>query len=181
MRKIVASEFISLDGVVEAPETWHFPYVDDEAQAYSGAQIDSADAFVYGRKTYDIFSSFWPTATEPRAMAQKFNNTPKFVVSTTLQKADWQGTTIIRGIDELAKIKQDGSGIMATTGSVTLIQALLKAGLLDELHLLVHPIIVGHGKRLFDGGMDTIPLKLVDSRTFKLGIVALTFQPEKKG
>lgn len=186
MRKIVVSEFISLDGVVEAPETWHFPFVDDEAQALTNARIAANESLLFGRVTYDIFSSYWPNAPVTDAdddIAKNLNSKPKFVVSNTLKKADWQNTTIISGnvIDEIAKVKQAGTGIMSTTGSVTLIQTLLAAGLVDELQLMLHPIIVGHGKRLFKEGLDTIPLKLVDSKTFKLGVVALTFQPEKRG
>ncbi|MEO8610357.1 MAG: dihydrofolate reductase family protein [Chloroflexota bacterium] len=186
MRKIVVSEFISLDGVVEAPETWHFPYIDDEAQGYTNANIAANTSLLLGRVTYDIFSSYWPNAPETDAdddIAKNLNNTPKFVVSNTLKKVDWKNTTIISGdvAAGVAKAKQEGDGIMGVTGSVTLVQTLLGAGLVDELQLMIHPIVVGRGKRLFQDGLDRIPLQLVDSRTFKLGVVALTFQPAKKG
>jgi dihydrofolate reductase len=182
MRKIVVSEFISLDGVMEAPETWHFPFVSDDAQAYTTAQIEAADSMLYGRVTYDIFAGYWPNADQHDAIAKKLNSAPKFVVSNTLKKADWNNTTIISGnvAAELAKVKAQGDGVMSITGSAALIQSLLRAGLIDELHLMVHPVIVGHGRRLFEDGLDTIPLKLVNTQTFKLGVIALTYQVERK-
>ncbi|MBZ0290551.1 MAG: dihydrofolate reductase family protein [Anaerolineae bacterium] len=182
MRKLVVSEFIALDGVIEAPETWHFPFISDDAQAYTMAQIDAAESMLYGRVTYDIFAGYWPNADQNDPIAKKLNRAPKYVVSNTLKKADWQNTTIISGdmADGVAKAKAGGSGIMSITGSAALIQSLLKAGLVDELHLMVHPVIVGRGSRLFEDGLDSIPLKLVETQTFKLGVVALTYQVERK-
>ena len=185
MRKIVVSEFISLDGVVEAPETWHFPFIDDEAQALTNSRIAANTSLLFGRVTYDIFAGYWPNVPvtdAPDDIAKNLNSKPKFVVSNTLKKADWQNTTIISGdvAAGVAKAKQDGDGIMGVTGSITLIQTLLAAGLVDELQLMVHPIVLGHGMRLFKDGLDKIPLKLVDSKAFKLGVVALTYQPEQK-
>lgn len=183
MRKVIASEFISLDGVIEAPQNWHFPYVTDDMMAEVTTQLMGADAFLYGRTTYEEFASYWPTATDDETgIADKLNSTPKYVVSTTLQKAGWKNSTLIKGqvADEIRKLKQQPGGNIGMTGSATLIQALLGAGLIDELRLLVHPIVVGKGKRLFRDGMDTAGLKLVESRAFKGGVVLLVYQPDGK-
>src|SRR5690348_9673802 len=143
MRKIVSGLFISLDGVVEAPQTWHFPYFDDEMGAAVGALMSSGEAMLLGRRTYEEFASYWPTATDE--MADQMNGTPKYVVSTTLTSADWQNSTLINGdvAKELTRLKEEPGGNLNITGSATLVRSLLREGLLDELHLLVHPLVVG--------------------------------------
>jgi dihydrofolate reductase len=165
MRKIIVSEFMSLDGVIEAPEKWHFPFVTDDMMEEVMAQLLGADAMLYGRQTYQDFAGFWPTqTTDESGVAAKLNNAPKFVVSSTLEKADWNNSTLIIGM----------------TGSATLIQSLLPTGLIDELRLLIHPIVVGSGKRLFKDGMESGTLKLIESKTYSGGVVLLVYQPESK-
>ncbi len=181
MRKIVAGVFISLDGVYEAPETWHFPYFNDEMGEAIGAQMAASDCMLLGRVTYDEFAAYWPQQTrdgEAGEMADVMNATPKYVLSSTLKRADWHNTTLLDGTDaagELTALKQQPGKAIAITGSGTLVRTLLRAGLLDELRLLVHPIVVGHGKRLFDDG-EQVPLKLTDSKTFSTGVLALTYE-----
>jgi dihydrofolate reductase len=170
-----------LDGVIEAPETWHFPYLSDDMQAFINEAINTADAFLYGRVTYAGFASFWPTQTENEfGIADKLNNTPKYVVSTTLDKAEWNNATLIKGnLDtEINKLKQQIAGTIAMTGSANLIQSLMEYGLVDEFQLLVHPIVVGNGKRLFNDGVKTTGLKLTASQTFSSGVIVLTYQPD---
>jgi dihydrofolate reductase len=182
MRKIRVSEFLSLDGVMEAPERWHFPFASEDMQAYNLERVLAPDVLVLGRVTYDIFASSWPKRTNNEyGMADKFNTMPKYVVSSTLAKADWNNTTVIKtnAIEEIAKLKQQPGGDISITGSATLVHALLQAGLIDELHLIVDPIIVGQGKRLFEAGSQPLNLKLIDSRTFSGGGVALTYQPNR--
>jgi dihydrofolate reductase len=181
MRKIVAGLFISLDGVFEAPETWHFPYFNDEMGEAVGAQMAASDCMLLGRVTYEEFASYWPNQTsdgEAGEMADVMNDTPKYVVSSTLTDPAWKNTTLIDGdnaAEELTALKQQPGKDIAITGSGTLVRTLLRDGLLDELRLLVHPIVVGHGKRLFDDG-EQVPLKLVDATTFSTGVLALTYQ-----
>ncbi len=179
MNKIVVSEFMSLDGVIEAPETWHFPYITDDMQESVNAQIHASTAFLYGRITYEAFASFWPTQTQNEfGIADQINHLPKYVVSSTLQRADWQHTTIIQDnvMEAIAALKQQGDGIIGLTGSATLVQGLAKAGLIDEYRLWVHPIVVGKGKRLFTDGIDA-RLKLGSTQTFAGGVVELVYHP----
>jgi dihydrofolate reductase len=180
MRKIVAGLFISLDGVYEAPHEWHFPYFDDAMGKAVDEQMQAADAMLLGRVTYEEFASYWPTSQDDPELAAYMNGTPKYVVSSTLKSADWQNTTLIDGdnvVAELKKLKQQPGKNIGITGSGTLVRTLLQEGLLDELRLLVHPIAVGSGKRLFPDGSAQTPLKLVDSQTFDTGVLYLTYAP----
>lgn len=182
MRKITAGEFVSLDGVMEAPHEWHFPYWSDEMGEAIAAQMAESDAMLLGRVTYEEFAAFWPgqSAAENPAAAH-MNGTPKYVVSTTLENVDaWQNSTLISGdiLDGIAELKAQPGKNIGVTGSATLVQSLLDAGLLDELRLMVHPIVVGHGKRLFRQEARQSGLKLVDSKTFSTGVLLLTYQPE---
>jgi dihydrofolate reductase len=175
MRKIVSSLFISLDGVVEAPETWHFPYFDEEMGNVVAPLMADAEAMLLGRVTYEGFAEYWPTSTDE--FADQMNGSRKYVVSTTLTSADWQNSTLVNGDvpKELARLKEEPGGNLGITGSPTLVRSLLREGLLDELHLLVHPIVVGSGKRLFDDGPQ-VPLRLTGSRTLGSGVVYVTYQ-----
>jgi dihydrofolate reductase len=179
MRKIVAGEFISLDGVVEAPNQWHFPYFNDEMGEAVGSDMTSAGALLLGRRTYEEFAAAWPSRPSDEPGADFMNNTPKFVVSTTLDKVEWQNSTLITGnfVEEITRLKEQPGKNIAISGSPTLVRWLLREGLLDELHLLVHPIVVGHGKRLFEGETGQVPLKLVDSKTFSTGVLSLNYAP----
>jgi dihydrofolate reductase len=182
MRKIVAGLFISLDGVVEAPDKWHFPYWSDEMGEAVGSQIAAADTMLLGRRTYEEFAAYWPKQGSDVELADHMNSTPKLVVSTTLKSLAWQNSTLIGGdvARELSRLKQQPGKDIAITGSATLIRSLLRDGLLDELRLLVHPIVVGSGKRLFEAGTGQIPLRLVDSKTFSTGVLSLVYQPADK-
>ena len=179
MRKIVAGLFISLDGVIEAPEQWHFPYFNDEMGEAVGSQMAAADTMLLGRHTYEEFAGYWADKGSDVDFADVMNNTPKLVASTTLKAIDWQNSTLIRGdvTDELRRIKQQPGKHISITGSATLVRSLLREGLIDELRLLVHPIVVGSGKRLFESQDERIPLKLVESRTFSTGVLYLTYAP----
>jgi dihydrofolate reductase len=175
MRKIVSGLFISLDGVVEAPDQWHFPYFNDEMGNAVQSMMDTGGAMLLGRRTYEEFASYWPNSTDD--FAGHMNDTPKYVVSNTLASAEWKNSTLVSGDvgGELARLKEQDGGNLNITGSGTLVRSLLREGLLDELHLLVHPIVVGSGKRLFDDG-PTVPLRLTDSQTFSTGVLHLTYE-----
>ncbi|GLW65726.1 pyrimidine reductase [Actinomadura rubrobrunea] len=175
MRKIVSGLFISLDGVVEAPDQWHLSYFNDEMGEAVEALLEGSDAMLFGRRTYEEFAAYWPTSTDE--LADRMNGIPKYVVSNTLTSAEWQNSTLISGdvYKELARLKQQPGKNLGITGSGTLVRSLLREGLLDELHLLVHPIVVGAGKRLFDDGPQ-VPLRLTGSRTFSTGVLNLTYE-----
>ena len=179
MRKIVAGLFISLDGVIESPGEWHFPYFNDEMGQEVGALMAASDTMLLGRRTYEEFASYWPHQSSDVPPADHMNNTPKLVVSTTLTTLEWQNSKLISGnvADELTRIKAQPGRDIGITGSATLVRSLLRDGLVDELRLLVHPIVVGKGKRLFDDTSGQVPLKLADSRTFSTGVLALTYVP----
>jgi dihydrofolate reductase len=182
VRKIVAGLFLSLDGVYEAPDQWHFPYFNDEMGQAVQSQIDATDTMLLGRVTYQEFASFWPQQSNDEVpIADHMNNTPKVVVSETLDSVDeWQNSTLIKGniAKELTRLKQQPGKNIGITGSGTLVASLLRAGLLDELNLLVHPIVVGKGKRLFASGEDQPRgLRLADAQTFSTGVLNLTYTP----
>jgi len=173
---IKSSLFISLDGVIERPETWHFGYFNDEMGAVVGELMGGSDATLLGRQTYDEFAGYWPNADPSDPITGQMNGSRKYVVSTTLTDAAWENSTLISGDvrAELAKLKQDSN--LGTTGSATLVRWLLEEGLIDELHLLVHPVVVGHGKKLFADGAK-VPLKLVSATTFTTGVLHLVYAP----
>ena len=178
MRKIIVSEFLSADGVMEAPDTWQFPFQSEELGAITERQIRDTDAFLLGGVTYEIFAGFWPTQTHNEfGIADKLNSAPKYVVSTTLQKADWNNSTQIKSnvIEEIRRLKQQPGSMIGISGSATLVHSLLNAGLVDEIQVLVHPIVLGKGVRLFPDGYHS-PLTLADSKILPNGVVFLTYQ-----
>jgi dihydrofolate reductase len=181
MRKVIASELVSLDGVMEAPETWHLTYFNDEMGEAIGAAMAEADAFLFGRVTYEEFAAFWPSQSgDDQEFADYMNNTPKYVVSTTLEEPlEWNNSTLINGdvAQEITRLKQQPGKDISISGSGTLVRSLLRDGLLDELRLMVHPIVLGSGKRLFGDEGDQNALELVDSKTFSTGVLYLTYQP----
>lgn len=183
MRKIVVGLFMSLDGVVETPETWQFPYQTDEMGAITEAQIQEADAFLYGKVTYEGFAGYWPTLTHNEfGVADKLNSARKYVVSTTLQNADWNNSTLIKSnvIEEIGKLKQQAGGTIGIIGSVKLVHSLLDAGLIDEIQVLVHPIVLGKGLRLFQEGSYHGTWKLLDSKILNTGVVYLSYAVERQ-
>ena len=183
MRKIVVSEFVSADGVMEAPDTWQFPFQTDEMGAIAERQTNDTDAFLLGRATYEVFAGFWPTQTNNEfGVADKYNSAPKYVVSTTLQKADWNNSTQIKSnvIEEIRRLKQQPGGRIGVIGSATLVHALLDAGLVDEIQMLVHPIVLGKGVRLFGEGGQPSSMKLADSKILSNGVVYLSYQLEQQ-
>jgi dihydrofolate reductase len=179
MRKITAGLFISLDGVVEAPDQWHFPYFNDEMGAVVGQSMAETGTMLLGRVTYEDFASFWPNQNADDPIAAQMNGTPKLVASTTLDSVEWQNSTLIKDnvAEELTKLKAQPGKNIGITGSATLIRSLLRDGVLDELTLLVHPIVVGHGKKLFDDMDSQVPLKLIDAKTFSTGVMCLVYGP----
>ncbi|GAA4975883.1 dihydrofolate reductase [Nonomuraea thailandensis] len=183
MRTIAASLFISLDGVVDEPGEWHFPYFNDEM----GAAVDSqsADTLLLGRKTYDSFAGAWPAIEaeggEDAGYAKTLGDARKIVVSRQNLHFTWRNSELLHGdlIQAVTALKNEPGGRIAISGSVSVVRQLLHAGLIDELHLLVHPIAVRKGERLFDEADTTLPLELVKSETFSTGVLYLVYKPAK--
>jgi dihydrofolate reductase len=183
MRKITAGLFISLDGVVEAPDQWHFPYFNEEMGAAVDATLGAADTVLFGRKTYDSFAGAWPereaAGEEDADFAKKLGDARKIVVSSQKLEFTWRNSEQLEGdlVEGVTALKNEPGANIALSGSVSVVRQLLAAGLLDELHLLVHPIAVRKGMRLFDEGEARIPLKLISSETFETGVLSLVYAP----
>ena len=196
MRKLVVGTFLTLDGVMQAPGDsqedtvegfkyggWQMPYFDEDAGKFMDQQMAATDALLLGRITYQIFAAYWPNAPADDPFAKKLNSIPKYVVSTTLDKVEWNNSTLIKSnvAEEVAKLKeQPGSGTISVTGSGKLAQTLMRHDLIDEYDLWIHPLVLGSGKRLFEGGIIPANLKLMDTKTTGSGILILTYQPDKK-
>ena len=178
MRKLIANLFISLDGVVEEPGDWHFPYFNDEMGAAVDAALGAADTMLFGRKTYDSFAGAWPGG-EDAEFAKRLGDARKLVVSRGQPELSWRNSELLEGdlVEAVAALKDEPGGNIAMSGSVSVVRQLLAAGLLDELRLLVHPIAVRKGMRLFDEGERPIPLKLLSSEAFSTGVLSLVYGP----
>ncbi|MGH2788494.1 MAG: dihydrofolate reductase family protein [Actinomycetota bacterium] len=184
MRKIIASMFISLDGIVEAPDQWHFPYFNDEMGAAVDRVIGTADTLLIGRETYDSFAGAWPereaAGGEDAHFAKRLGDARKIVVSNQQLEFTWRNSEQLQGelIEAVIALKNEpGDTHIAMSGSPSVVRQLLVAGVLDELHLLVHPIAVRKGIRLFDEGESPIPLTLISSETLKTGVLDLVYGP----
>lgn len=178
MRKIIVSEFVSLDGVMEDPR-WTFTYWIDEIAHFKGEE-SSADALLLGRVTYQGFAAVWPESKD--VGASYFNSVRKYVVSTTLDTVEWNNSTLIKDniVETITALKQQDGQDIAVHGSATLVQTLMQHDLVDCYRLLVYPLVLGKGKRLFQEGA-TATLKLVDALSFSAGVVALIYQPAPHG
>jgi dihydrofolate reductase len=183
MRKLIANLFISLDGVVEEPGDWHFPYFNDEMGAAVDAVLGSADTMLLGRKTYDDHARAWPqleaAGGEDAEFAKRLGDARKLVVSRGRPELAWRNSELLEGdlVEAVAALKHEPGGHIAVSGSVSVVRQLLTGGLLDELRLLVHPIAVRKGMRLFDEGEGPIPLRLLSSEAFSTGVLSLVYGP----
>jgi dihydrofolate reductase len=192
VRKVIASEFLALDGVMEDPGGaegseyggWSFAYFNEQLGQVIGEGFAASDAMLMGRTTYEAWAAFWPQQDpEENPDAALINGVRKYVVSKTLKEPlDWQNSTLISGdvAEEISELKRQPGKDIVISGSGALVRSLLKEGLIDELRLLVHPVVVGGGKRLFEEGGERIALELVDFRTFSTGVVYLTYRPAEK-
>ena len=188
MGKIVVTEFVSLDGVIEDPGGseeyrhggWTFE-VDrgEEGDKFKLDELVEAEAQLLGRVTYEGFAAAWPAMEDGAGFAEKMNSMPKYVVSSTLQEASWENTTILAGelAGEVARLHREIDGTILVAGSAQLVQGLLEHGLVDELRLMVFPVLLGEGKRLFGDVSEKKPLRLTDSKTLGDGIALLTYEP----
>jgi dihydrofolate reductase len=178
MRNIIVTQFLSLDGVMEHP-AWTAPYWNDETAKFKGEETSAGEDMLLGRVTYQGFASAWPTS--PDEGAPYFNNTRKYVVSTTLDKVEWNNSVLIKGdiIAEITKLKQQAGPTIVVHGSATLAQTLMQHDLVDRYRLLVYPVVLGAGKRLFKDGI-AATLRLVSAQSFSTGVTALIYEPERK-
>jgi dihydrofolate reductase len=185
MGRIVVTEFVSLDGVMEAPggedfkyKGWSFDFDrGEEGNKFKLDEVLESEALLLGRVTYEGFAGAWPSRTGE--FADKFNNMPKYVVSSTLEDPEWTNTTVLKGdvVDEVTKLRQEVDGNIYVHGSRQLAQTLIEHDLVDELHLMVFPVVLGTGKRLFGETSDKKPLQLVDSKTVGEGVTILAYRP----
>jgi dihydrofolate reductase len=191
MRKLVVTTFVTLDGVMQGPGGpnedqsngfehggWNATLWDDGMGEIMDGQLNQAEALLLGRKTYEIFAAHWPRMPEDDPVAAKLNGMPKYVASTTLDTAEWQNSTLLKGKvpDEVAKLKDQPGGDIQVIGSGNLIQTLLKHDLVDEFVLWVWPVLLGEGKRLFADGTIPKALKLVDTKVSSTGVAVQTYQ-----
>jgi dihydrofolate reductase len=187
MRKIIVTEFITLDGVIEAPggdETrhphggWQREYTHKETEKYKIDELSSVDALLLGKNTYELFAGFWPTQTDT-GFAVPINKLPKYVVSRSLQKVEWNNSHLLRDVaKDVAALKKTDGGNILVYGSGTLVKALLHHDLVDELRLIVYPISVGGGLRIFDDNRELKKFALKYSRVVDNGALILEYQPK---
>ena len=191
MSKLVATTFVTVDGVYQAPGGpeedrsggfeqggWLAPHFDEAGGAFMGDVFSRAGSFLLGRKTYEIFAGYWPQVTdENNPVASALNRLPKYVASRSLEKADWQHSTVIRDVaSEVAALKEQPAGELQVHGSGNLIRTLLEHELVDVYNLLVFPVVLGAGKRLFREGVTPAGLRLTNSRATEKGVVILSYE-----
>jgi dihydrofolate reductase len=190
MGKIVVTEFVSLDGVMEDPGGaegfkhggWTFEFDSgDEGNQFKLDETLEADALLLGRVTYEGFAAAWPSMEDPVGFADKMNSMPKYVVSSTLENPEWNNSTVLEGDlgEAVGKLKQEIDGVILVGGSAQLAQSLIELDLVDELRLMVFPVVLGSGKRLFGEASDKRTLRLADSKTVGDGIVILTLERDR--
>lgn len=178
MRKLVVTEFMTLDGVIENP-AWSFKYWNDEIAAFKAEETNASDALLLGRVTYEGFAQAWPQSEDEGAAY--FNGVRKYVVSTTLKSADWNNSVVISEdvYEEIRKLKQQDGANITVHGSGALANTLIEHGLVDSLRLLVYPVVLGKGQRLFEEGT-TASLNLVEAKSFSSGVTALIYEPVRE-
>jgi dihydrofolate reductase len=181
MRKLIVSAWITLDGIFDADlmQQWYAPFDSESRQNYTRDGILACDAFMFGRKTYEMLAPYWSSLkNNEMGVADKLNSAPKYVASTKLKKADWNNSTIIGEdlVEEITRLKQQPGREIQIEGSATLVQSLMEADLIDEYRFLVHPIIMGTGKSFFKDGMQTKGLNLVKIEPLDKGVIALYYE-----
>ncbi len=182
MMKVVVSMFLTLDGVMEAPNEWSFQFWSDEAAKFKLAELMASDALLLGRVTYQGFAAAWPSMTDEQGFADRMNSLPKYVVSTSLDAVEWHNSRLIKGdvAAEVRRLKQQPGQNILVGGSADLVHTLIQEDLVDEYQLMLFPIIIGKGKRLFRDGSSKTSLRLAATKTLGSGVVVLTYEPERK-
>ncbi len=180
--RLVATEYLSLDGVFEEPGHWSFPFFSEQAAQFKWIELQASDALLLGRRTYEGFAAAWPTMSGTGEFGEKMNSMPKYVVSSTLDKVGWSGSKLIKGdlVDEVSRLKREPGNDLLLSGSAQLFNTLMKADLIDLYRLMVHSIVIGKGARLFSDASPERTLELIDTKVFGSGIVVLEYQRAKK-
>jgi dihydrofolate reductase len=181
--KIVSNFFIAFDGVVERPDQWHFPYFDDDMGRVVGAGMETTGAFLLGRRLYDEWSEYWPAQGPDVPFSSFINGLPKYVIThRPIEGELWNNTKHLGAdpVDELRRLKESSDGDIGMSGCATTVRWLVANDLLDEFNLLVHPIAVGTGQRLFED-TPTVPLTLLSSDALPSGVLHLRYAPQKTG
>lgn len=179
MRKLISGLFISLDGVVESPDQWQFDVFDADFGQAMVEHLAAEDTVLMGRVTYQEWAPYWPTSKD-EPYASHINSVPKFVVSDSLSRADWNNSRLVRGAElaqVVAQLKARPGGNIGVTGSPTLVRSLLRQNMLDELTLMIHPVVAGRGKKLFEEGAQLQRMKLAQCKTTASGVVFATYHP----
>ena len=174
MGRIIVTEFVSMDGVMEAPggeegyahTAWTFEFPDEGQYEYKSEELQESEVQLLGRVTYEGFAAAWPEREDEAGFADKMNAMPKYVVSTTLEEATWDNTKILRSIDDVKRLKEEVEGNILVAGSNTLVHSLLEQDLVDELRLMIFPVILGSGKRIFPESPDKMVFELADRRDY---------------
>jgi dihydrofolate reductase len=195
MRKLIVNEFLSLDGVMQAPGDpdedrdggfahggWQMPYFDDVFAGVAFEAMKETGAYLFGRRTYEIMAAYWPSQPDDVPFAASLNGLPKYVASTTLtEPLEWRNSTLLQGdvAKAVAELKEQPGGHLVVLGSGDLVQTLMENDLVDEYGLMIHPLTLGSGKRLFREGNPKRPLKLVRSMTSSTGVLISTYEPER--
>jgi dihydrofolate reductase len=179
--RVVATEYLSLDGVFEEPGHWSHPFFDDEAAQFKFAELQASDALLLGRNTYAGFAAAWPTMGELGEFADRMNTMPKYVVSSTLEDVEWSGSRLIKGnvAQAVRELKEKPGQDLLLSGSAQLFNAMHQENLIDLYRFMLHPIVLGKGARLWADGVDNKALELTNTLTFGAGIVILEYQPVK--
>jgi dihydrofolate reductase len=175
--RLVATEYVSLDGVMEEPGEWSFPFFSDDAAKFKYDELFASDALLLGRVTYQAFATAWPTMTGTGDFGERMNSLPKYVASRTLKETEWNAT-LIQGdvVEAVTRLKQQPGQDLLLSGSASLFQLLTDRNLIDEYRFMVHPIVLGSGKRLFKDGMTRSVLKLSETKPLAAGVVVLYYQ-----
>ncbi|MFC6022074.1 dihydrofolate reductase family protein [Plantactinospora solaniradicis] len=181
MGRVVLSIFTTADGVVDDPQRFTFQFVSEDSMRTGLEQLQAADALLLGRVTYEGFAASWPSMTDEAGFADKMNSMPKYVVSTTLKRGEWNNTTVISEnvAETIMKLKAEVDGDILIYGSVALVRWLLRNELVDELRLVTYPVVMGGGVRLFEESAEPTVLRLVDTQAFGSGVVVLTYAPSR--
>jgi class 3 adenylate cyclase/dihydrofolate reductase len=187
VRRLIASEFVTLDGVMEAPghephpdgrNAWALRHAGEDQQRFKVDEVFQAGAILLGRVTYEIFAAFWPTAPKDDGFADRMNDIPKYVVSKTLESPSWRNSTVVRGdpVEAITDLKGEPGGDIFLHGSCDLLNSLIGQNVIDEYRIMVFPVLLGSGKRLFKEASDTTHLELFETRTFESGVSVLTYR-----
>jgi dihydrofolate reductase len=180
LRKVFATAFVTLDGVMEAPNEWNPQFWSDEAEEYKREELFATDALLLGRKTYEGFAAAWPTMTDEDGFADRMNSLPKYVVSSTLDELEWNNAELLKKdfMKEVENLKQEPGQDIAIHGSGQLLNSLMENGLIDEFHMMVFPIVLGYGERFIKETDTSTVLKLMETKMLPNGVIVLHYQPD---